>query len=344
MADILILGGTRNLGHIIAASLLEAGHKVSVLNRGLTRDELPAEVERLKASRGDTALLRSTIGDRNFNMIVDMTTYTGADAREAVSVFQGRAERYVFSSSGQVYLVRDGALRPFCEDDYDGPLVDAPPQESPDYNEWKYGADKRDAEAVFDQAKRENDFPVTTLRLPMVASERDHYGRIQGYFARLRDGGPILIPDERGLPLRHVYAGDVARLIANLCGSSAGIGTAFNISFGESTSLEEYLELLASVAGKPLRLALYPRDELERQQLLPNCSPFSGRWMSELDNSLATSALDPAISYTSPRDYLPAIFEDYMRRWMSEGLHSAGYAQRSREVQFLSGASVRNHD
>ena len=41
MAEILILGGTRNLGHVTALALLEAGHNVTVMNRGITPDELP---------------------------------------------------------------------------------------------------------------------------------------------------------------------------------------------------------------------------------------------------------------------------------------------------------------
>ena len=45
---ILIIGGTRNLGHLLAYQLLDAGHRVTVLNRGKTRDELPERVERLQ--------------------------------------------------------------------------------------------------------------------------------------------------------------------------------------------------------------------------------------------------------------------------------------------------------
>ena len=205
MADVLILGGTRNLGHVTALAMLEAGHNVAAMNRGVTPDELPPEVERLRGDRSDSGGMRRAIQDRDFDLVLDTTTYTGADARSAIEIFGGRVGRYVFISTGQVYLVREGISRPFREDSYDGSVIAEPARDSEDYDAWAYGAWKRDAEDEFSAAFSREGFPVTTLRLPMVASERDHYGRMQAYVARLLDGNAILVPDEPGLPLRHVY-------------------------------------------------------------------------------------------------------------------------------------------
>ena len=329
MAHILILGGTRNLGHVTALSLLEGGHDVTILNRGQTVDDLPRDIQRLRADRTDSASMRSAIGSRMFDVVVDNTTYTEADAKQAVELFAGKTQRYIFISSGQVYLVRENLSRPFRETDYEGPVMAEPPRESADHPSWLYGVDKRYAESVFNQSM----LPVTTLRLPMVASERDHYGRIQGYIARLLDSQPILIPEGEGLPLRHVYVRDVADLITNLVESSAGIRDAFNISWGESTTLDEFLGMLAGAAGVGVNVKRVPRAELEAKGLLPDCSPFSGKWMSELDNTKSLDAFrDAGISYTSPAGYLPLIVRDYIDRWQSQGMVPDGYRQRSRET------------
>lgn len=40
--NVLVIGGTRNIGHFLVQALVERGDHVVVLNRGLTRDELPA--------------------------------------------------------------------------------------------------------------------------------------------------------------------------------------------------------------------------------------------------------------------------------------------------------------
>jgi hypothetical protein len=71
-------------------------------------------------------------------------------------------------------------------------------------------------------------------------------------------------------------------------------------------------------------------------KLLPQCSPFSGRWMSELDNARSLAELgDPTIAYTSPEKYLALVIEDYRRRWLPNGIVPTGYEQRRRETVFV---------
>lgn len=330
MADILILGGTRNLGHFTALALLEAGHDVAILNRGVTADLLPPEVERLRADRRDTAGMREVLDKRSFDLVLDTTTYTGSDARQAVELFSGNTDRFVFISSGQVYLVREGLSRPFREDDYAGPVMPQPEKGTTDQDGWKYGVEKRDAEAVFDAAAAASGFPVTTLRLPMVASELDDRGRIQCYVARLLDRAPILLPDEPGLPLRHVYVKDVARLVTELVSRELPGGRAYNVSFGESMSLEEFVQLLAGIIGVEPPVHRMKRGDLESAGLLPHCSPFSGKWMSELDNSRSVAEL--GAQYTAPENYLRALVEDYRERWVKLDLVPSGLTQRRDEV------------
>jgi nucleoside-diphosphate-sugar epimerase len=319
---------------VTALSLLNAGHQVTVLNRGQTADELPDEVERLRADRNDDSSMRHALRQRSFDAVLDNTTYTETDARQAVELFDGRAGRYFFVSSGQVYLVRENLPRPFRENGYDGPVMPAPARESADHPSWLYGIDKRLAEQVFSDAFAKSEFPVTTLRLPMVASERDHYGRIQGYIARMFDGGPILIPDESGLPLRHVYVNDVARLVTSLVTSDIGVGKAFNVSYSESLTLDSFLEMLERVALSSSEIVRIARRDLEAHGLLPDCSPFSGKWMSELDNSLSVSEL--SATYVPPSDYLQSIVDDYRIRWIPNNLVPDSYRQRKQEMEFFS--------
>lgn len=164
----LIIGGTRNLGPSIAQALLQQGHEVAVFNRGQTRDDLPEEVERLRGDRTDPAQLKRALGERalgertpgeqarggrEFDLVIDTTLYTGPEAKAIVELFAGRVGRYIFLSTGQVYLVRIGVERPFKEDDYPGPVMPEPPKsEASDYENWLYGFDKRQAEDVFAQA------------------------------------------------------------------------------------------------------------------------------------------------------------------------------------------------
>ena len=319
----LVIGGTRNLGPSLVAGLLEAGYQVSVFNRGITPSTLPENVERLVGDRSDPAQLQSALGRREFDLVIDTTLYTGPDAESVVRILRGRAGRYVFLSTGQVYLVRVGLERPYREQDYDGPVMADPGGK--DHDDWVYGADKRAAEDVLADAWNEHGFPYTALRLPMVNSELDHHDRIYGYWLRLLDGGPILIPGGPSLPLRHIYGGDILK--AALLGRA---GRAYNISQDETLTIDDFLERLAKASGKPLRIVRVPREQLNALNLLPACSPFSGEWMSVLDNQRSRQEL--GMSYTPVTDYLDRLVAYHSAQPRRE---PPGYRQRARELDYF---------
>jgi nucleoside-diphosphate-sugar epimerase len=326
----LIIGGTRNLGPSIVHALLQREHEVAVFNRGQTRDSLPQEVERLRGDRTDREQLKQVLGTREFDLVIDTTLYTGAEAQAVVELLIGRVGRYIFLSTGQVYLVRVGAERPYREDDYSGPVMVEPPQSNvSEYENWRYGFDKRAAEDVFARAWAEQKFSFTSLRLPMVNSERDHYDRIYGYFLRVQDEGPILVPDEDGAPVRHVYGEDVVQAITRLAESEKGKGSAYNIGQDETLSSVQFLELLATTMHCPLKIVRVPREELDREGLLPHCSPFSGKWMSSLENTRSKTEL--GMQYTPVAAYVKKLVS-YFQAVRPHTVE--GYQQRAREVEF----------
>ncbi len=326
----LIIGGTRNLGPQLVRELLEEGLTVSVLNRGLTPDDLPAEVERLRADRSDASQLRAALTRRTFDAVVDLTLYNGADAKTVVELFDGSVGRYFFISTGQVYLVRVGLTRPFAEDDYTGPLMPEPEATGPDHADWLYGIGKREAEDVLTDAYETRRFPFTSLRLPMVNSERDHYQRLYNYILRLKDGGALVVPEDARSPLRHVYGGDVVCAVKRVLNSKDGCGRAYNISQEETVSLEDFLRMLASLLGLEHKIVRVPRSVLEAERLLPSCAPFSGRWMSELANERSKHEL--GIEYTPLRIYLQRLVDYYETNPPQQ---APGYESRSRELSLV---------
>jgi nucleoside-diphosphate-sugar epimerase len=324
---VLIIGGTRNLGPFLVPRLLGAGHRVSVLNRGLTPGDLPPEAERLRADRSDPAQMAAALGGRSFDAVVDLTLYNGAEARAAVERLAGRIGHYVFVSTGQVYLVREGVARPFRESDYVGPLTPEPATGRYDVDEWRYGIDKRAAEDVFEAAGRERDFPYTTLRLPMVNGERDHFFRLYGYMLRLEDGGPILVPRTPAHALRHVYSGDVVEAIAGLVESGRARRRAYNVSQDETVSLRDFLTSVAERLRVPLRVVEVDRERLEAERLLPDASPFSDAWMSALDNALGKREL--GLRYTPLSVYLERTIASYKA---APPPTPSGYGRRADEL------------
>lgn len=290
------------MGPGIVQELRERGFRVTVFHRGVTRAALPEDVETVHGDRAVEADLRRGLGSRSFDFVVDTTLYTGPEAALAGRVLGGRVGRYVMLSTGQVYLVRAGLARPFREEDYEGPVMAAP--EGADYGDWLYGVDKRAAEEELFEAR---DLPVTVLRLPMVHSVRDHYQRIGAYLARLLDGGPILVPAGEAPRLRHIFGGDVVRCLGELTAMGGGVGRAYNLSQEEAPGLGEFLGELAGLVGAELRVVEVERERLEGAGLLLDCSPFSGRWMSELTNERSRREL--GMRFTEWREYLPGLVE-----------------------------------
>jgi len=314
----------------MVSSLVAAGFQVTVLHRGNTRADLPSAVAEVFADRGDESQLAGALRGRNFDVAVDMTLYNGEDGEVVARLLDQKVRRYIMVSTGQVYLVRAGLERPFVEDSYDGPTIPAPPIDNQfDYKNWEYGVHKRAAEDALTRAHRQRGFPVTVLRLPMVNSERDHFARIHNYLVRLRDGGPILIPEGPRLPLRHVYGGDVVRAIVSLAVGDARVGRAYNLSQDETVSLDEFLKMLADLAGVKLRTATVPMERLMAEGLMPHCSPFSDPWMSAIDN--ARGKKDLAMTYTPFAEYLRMLV-DHLSRVAQK---PSGYVQRQRELRVV---------
>ncbi|MCU0475323.1 MAG: NAD-dependent epimerase/dehydratase family protein [Anaerolineae bacterium] len=308
MKNVLIIGGTRQVGHYLAERLLAAGHRVTLLNRGLTRDSLPESLPRLHCDRTDSVQMKRALSGRTFDVVVDNVLYRKPEAEAIAQLLDGRVGHYIALSSGQVYLVRDGLKRPFREDDYAGATLPAPAVATYDYEEWLYGVDKRACEDVLTEAHHTRAFPATVLRLPMVHSARDQFLRLYSYVLRLRDGGPILVPDHPNHPIRHIYAHDVVQALMTLIDTGKGKGRAFNISGDETLPLTEFLGILGEAVGVQPRWVTVPRERLQADGFLPDCSPFSDVWMSELDNT--RSKVELGMTYTPAPEYLARIVQE----------------------------------
>jgi nucleoside-diphosphate-sugar epimerase len=286
--DVLVIGGTRFVGYQLVWRLIAARHRVTVFNRGRSPDPFGDRVERVLGDR-TTPALPALLRGRRFDATVDFAAYSAADVAPLVG--EPGCGHYVFISTGQVYLVREGCSWPASEEDYDGP-VSPEPADATGRESWLYGVHKREAEDVLAAAWRTSRFPSTRLRLPMVNGERDHFRRIESYLWRLLDGGPVLLPDGGTYPVRHVYSGDVVQLIERLLGKPATHGQAYNLAQDESPSLADLIAFLAHLLGAPVRLVPVSRAALHEAGLDPVAvSPFSDPWMSQLDASRAKAVL-----------------------------------------------------
>lgn len=287
---VLIIGGTRFVGYLLAFRLIARGDHVTLLNRGSTPDPFGDRIERIVVDRKSPEF-EEAIAGHTFDAVIDFAAYEEDDARRAAAALGGgRAGHYVFISTGQVYLVREGCPKPAKESDYDGPLIPRPRGE--DEPQWDYGAGKRRCEDALIEAFAEKRFPATSIRIPIVNGERDYARRLDNYFYRILDGGPVILPDGGQHPVRHVYGSEVARFIAGMLGDARTFGQAYNVCQSETPTLAELLTMVAQELGAEPRFVAVPSAEIARRGLsIRDVSPFSGRWMSMLDPAKVVSEL-----------------------------------------------------
>jgi len=310
MKKILVIGGTRNMGYYLTLQLIEAGHQVSVLNRGIGEDTLPDAVHRLHADRTDIQQMRRALLAKSFDVVVDFVIFNQEEAQMILELLSGHTDHYIMVSTGQVYLVREGVSPPFKETDYAGRTQPSPKEATFAHEEWRYGMGKREVEDLMIAANADNGFPFTSLRLPMVNSERDHFQRLYNYILRLEDGGTIIAPKTPNTPLRHIYGQDVAQAIYHIIETEQGKGKSYNVAQDEIVTLEEFLGILGEIMNVQAQVIRFDRKTLDANGFLPDCSPFSERWMSLLDNSLSKEEL--GITYTPLPEYLEKLVRYYL--------------------------------
>ncbi len=195
---VLVIGGTQFIGPHVVTALLRAGHEVTVFNRGVTPDTLPAEVERLRGDRVANDL--AALNGRSFDATIDMCGFFG---RAMHAVFDALASpgHYCYVSSVSAYA----SFGPTGQDE-SAPLAVLDDPETEDAASGAYGGLK----ALCEEVVRERAASCSILRLGIVVGPGDTSDRFTFWAARVAAGGTIIAPVDPREPLQWIDARDVA--------------------------------------------------------------------------------------------------------------------------------------
>jgi nucleoside-diphosphate-sugar epimerase len=258
MADrILVLGGTGFIGRHVVAGLAAGGHTIAVFHRGHTPSDLDGSVHRFLGDRrsiGDKAAELRAFRPR---VVIDMIGYTEVEARTAVDVLRGIAERTVVVSSQDVYRGFDRFRRLVP-----GPVEPIPYGEEAPLRERMYpyrgrepGQDAwiRDYDKILvERASREEGGPaVTVLRLPMVFGPRDRQHRILPYLKRMDDGRPAILLEEgqAGWRWTRGFAVDVGTAIVRAAMDERASGRTYNVGEDDPLTEADWVRAIGRAAG-----------------------------------------------------------------------------------------------
>lgn len=328
MKKVLLLGASGLISGAARELFLSAGHEVTAVSRGTHALPPHPRFRPLRADRKDPASLAAVLRGEKFDFTADFLAYDGDDVSRLFSVPGFAPGRLVMISSGQVYLVTEGNNPPFREADSEAPLMPAPPPGTRDRREWDYGMGKRAAETTLRMTASARGVPALSLRLPVVQGERDGSLRLWAWLERMRDGGPVLLPDGGEQPVRFVYAGDAAAALLRLAGSPDWSSMpALNLCQPADITLKDFLSMAAGLAGITPRFVPVSGRALEEAGLADTCAPYWGRWCSRPDPAAAF-----ALGFTArgPREYLPPVVRAHMENPPASS--HPGYARRAEEL------------
>lgn len=204
---VLLIGGTSFVGRAIALAGVDKGHEVTVLNRGRTPADLPADVERLVGDRqGDL----SALAGRRFDATIDVIAYRPSDVAALHGALGDRGGHHVQVSSVSAYEdpPEEGATEASASLWPEG-SVDA----DADVTWETYGplkaACEREAVARFGAA-------TTIVRPTYVIGGHDATLRFPYWVQRCRRGGDVAVPGPRDVALQYVDARDLGAFTLTL--------------------------------------------------------------------------------------------------------------------------------
>ncbi len=333
---ILVMGGSRFNGLALVESLVRAGHDVTTFNRGVTNTDLPRGVHQLHGDRKDIAALQATLRDLDFDVVHDTSAYVLEDVQSLVEVFRGRIGHYIFASSCAVYEPKHVIL----------PVHEDYPQNMSEEPANNYGRNKIICERYLVSQHRENGFPASITRYPMVYGPRNFSPvREALMFRRLIEGRPVMIPGD-GTTLSHLsYVHDKATAVTRMMLNPLTFGQAYNMASTEYYSDEGYVDTLADIVGlTPTKIHLTPEQTDEAYATLPYplMQRHGVRLVDWRENSVfSTRKFEAHVGYAQEHSFkagMAETFEWYQR----EGIHDRIEHDFSHEDALLARFSSTN--
>ncbi len=252
-----IVGGTRFSGAYLWKSLYDAGHDVTVFNRGKTPprpvaresdEEFQARLAAatfLVGDRKDPESLKSAIDPSKYDYVYDMNAREVTDTKPLAELFVGQAnfKQYVFMSSAGVYLKSEEV--PHLERD----AVDPKSRHK----------GKLDSE----ECLKELNIPWCSFRPTYICGPQNYNPVERYFFERVDADRPVCIPGhgQHLTGLGHVE--DLATAMANVIGrEDRTTGKVYNLQNSQAISFDGVAKAAAAVIGKKAEIIHYNPDDI----------------------------------------------------------------------------------
>ncbi len=277
---VTVIGGTGFIGARVVGHLAEHGHAIMTVQRHRS-PLLPSSIRQLSCDQEH--LVEAAVEVRRFrpDVVVDMVSSSGRQARATVAAFAGHAGALVAVSSQDVYRAfgvfhgtEPGPPQPvpLSEDSPRRTRRETyPPELLARMREMLGWVNEEYNNAEMEDVVRSVErLPCTVLRLPMVYGPGDYLHRLYPILKRIDDGREIIPIADTVAAWRgpRGYAEDVATAIA-LAAEAPVSGQIYNVAEEESFSELEWTRLVADAAGWTGRIVVVPFDRAPQHLRLP---------------------------------------------------------------------------
>lgn len=237
--QILILGGTGAMGRPLV-QMLSQKNTVYVTSRSSHKST--DTVKYLQGDAKDRIFLKNTLSSQHWDAVVDFMVHDEKELREVFPVFLDNTDQYIFISSARVYA------------ESDKPITEETPRLLDVSDDTEY---LKTAEYALAKAREENlllnfnktnytiirpSITYNTYRLQLGVLEKENW------LYRALHGRTIVFSEDINDKLTTMTLGDdVARGIASVVGQKEALGEIFHITYNQSLSWSEVLNVYLKV-------------------------------------------------------------------------------------------------
>ncbi len=251
--SILVMGGTGFIGPPTVRALRDAGHRLTLFNRGKTNPGLFPGLELIKGDRLTDDIQQ--LQGRRWDVVVDTAAYVPRAVNSLMAQLDRDSLRqYVLVSTLSVYA---NFGTPGIDETAPKAVLDDP--DSEDVNQY-YGALKFACEEA---ARAAVPGKVLTIRPGMIVGPGDRTDRFTYWPVRVGRGGRVLAPGEPTDPIQTIDARDLAGWIAHCVGT--GLRGEFNATSNAGVTFGDVLSACQQVANPQTELIWVPHDFLLEQ-------------------------------------------------------------------------------
>lgn len=285
---VLILGGTGFIGPHQVKALLARGHQVTLFNRGKSRPDLFADLERLVGDRDpDKGDGLKALEGRRWDVVLDNSNYYPRMVRASAELLAPSVGQYIIVSSISCYAgtAEEGMTEAAALATMEDPTLE---DMGPQYQ--YYGALKALCEQAAEKAMPGR---VAVVRPGYIVGPGDSSHRFTYWPVRIEQGGEVAVPGDPDDPIQVIDARDLTDWMVHLAEQNT-VGVFNACGPDERLSMRMVCETCRDVTGSDARFTWIDTAFLKNhpEARFPIWIPYEGetRGFHTVSNARAIAA------------------------------------------------------